>query len=186
MHNFNTYLFTAINQGATLYKPLDIFFIVATSYFFSYIVFFTVGCYLLVYLPHKAENPLIRLRRFLQGFQVAVSVFITWYIVKILKMVLAVSRPYTVLNDANLLVSNSTATESFPSGHAALLMALATGVYFYHKKLGYILFLLTGIVGLSRIYVGVHYPLDVFGGAVIGYIIPFIFYRVFAKQVKTS
>ena len=37
------------------------------------------------------------------------------------------------------------------------------------------------IVGYSRIYLGVHYPADIFGGALLGTLIGFLCYRVFVK-----
>jgi diacylglycerol kinase family enzyme/membrane-associated phospholipid phosphatase len=59
-------------------------------------------------------------------------------------------------------------TTSFPSGHAASAAAFATGVTVELAPAGAPLGLLAAAVGFSRIYVGVHYPLDVLVGAGIG------------------
>src|SRR3954469_20872490 len=59
-------------------------------------------------------------------------------------------------------------TTSFPSGHAASAPALATGVASEFPPAGAPLAVLAAAVGASRVYVGVHYPLDVLVGAATG------------------
>jgi undecaprenyl-diphosphatase len=59
-------------------------------------------------------------------------------------------------------------TTSFPSGHAASAAAFATGVAVELPRAGVPLGVLAAAVGGSRVYVGVHYPLDVLVGAGIG------------------
>lgn len=60
---------------------------------------------------------------------------------------------------------------SFPSGHAATSFAAATILSFAWPRLAPILFLLAAAVAFSRVYVGVHYPLDIIGGAVLGVLV---------------
>ena len=57
---------------------------------------------------------------------------------------------------------------SFPSGHTTIAFACATVLAFLQPRLGFPVFLLAAAIGFSRIYVGVHYPLDVLGGVVLG------------------
>jgi len=57
---------------------------------------------------------------------------------------------------------------SFPSGHAATSFAAATVLTATSPRWGPLWFLLALAIGFSRVYVGVHYPLDVLGGAVLG------------------
>jgi undecaprenyl-diphosphatase len=57
---------------------------------------------------------------------------------------------------------------SFPSGHASTGFAAATMLSFAFPRLAPLLLLLASAVAFSRVYVGVHYPLDVVGGAALG------------------
>jgi len=57
---------------------------------------------------------------------------------------------------------------SFPSGHAATSFAAATILSFAFPRFAPLLFVLAAAVAWSRVYVGVHYPLDILGGALLG------------------
>ena len=65
----------------------------------------------------------------------------------------------------------ASSTHSFPSGHAATSFACATVLSFYAPRLRGPLFALATLIGLSRIYNGMHYPTDVLAGAVLGVLV---------------
>jgi len=72
----------------------------------------------------------------------------------------------------------------FVSSHAANFFAIATYVYLCFKsysKLWLLLFLWASLIGYSRIYLGVHYPSDIFGGAILGLGIGFLVYKLLNK-----
>ena len=74
-------------------------------------------------------------------------------------------RPFEALGFTPLIPESGS---SFPSGHATWFFALALVVWFANRKWGWWFFALATINGIARIYVGVHWPFDILGGAAIG------------------
>lgn len=74
-------------------------------------------------------------------------------------------RPFDALGFMPLVSETGT---SFPSGHAAFFFALAAIVFFANRHWGIWYFLASAAISIARIYVGVHWPLDILGGALIG------------------
>ncbi len=77
------------------------------------------------------------------------------------------TRPFFVLEEVKLLLPYKESL-SFPSGHTAFLFAVSTIIFFYNKKLGIFLFALSFIGGVSRAIMGIHWPGDIFAGALVG------------------
>ncbi|KWH29097.1 phosphatase PAP2 family protein [Burkholderia stagnalis] len=67
---------------------------------------------------------------------------------------------------------------SFPSDHAMLWMAVATGIFLMSRRLGVLALLYTTVfICLPRAYLGFHYPTDLLGGAAIGIAITWLMTR---------
>lgn len=81
-------------------------------------------------------------------------------------------RPCNALSpeQCRLLVGRSSAM-SFPSAHAANSFAMATVASWRLNRFAPLLFLFAAAVAYSRIYVGVHYPVDTIAGAILGALI---------------
>jgi undecaprenyl-diphosphatase len=79
-------------------------------------------------------------------------------------------RPCQVLQGFRLLTDCNT-SYSFPSSHAVNIFAAAYFLSQPFRRLAPLFFCIAAIVAYSRVYIGIHYPLDVIGGAAIGLLI---------------
>jgi len=84
-----------------------------------------------------------------------------------LKLLAQRDRPPTVILDPEPLMQVPK-TSSFPSGHAASSFACAYVLSRFAPRLTVFFYVLALGIAFSRIYVGVHYPIDVLVGAMLG------------------
>jgi undecaprenyl-diphosphatase len=94
---------------------------------------------------------------------VAVAVGLADAIVDLVKLAVPRHRPF------EHQLGPSERTHSFPSGHAATACAGATMLAAYVPRWRAAFYALAVLIGLSRLYNGVHYPTDVIAGAVLGF-----------------
>ncbi|MFA6279046.1 MAG: phosphatase PAP2 family protein [Candidatus Paceibacterota bacterium] len=88
-------------------------------------------------------------------------------------------RPFVILSTVQPLISVSSweNLQSFPSGHTIFFFALATVLYCFNKKIGWWAFGAAALIGVARIYVGVHWPSDIIIGAILGILTGWIIHR---------
>lgn len=87
--------------------------------------------------------------------------------VQITKLLFPRKRPYMTIEKTNIL-DNPLQDHSFPSGHTTAIFAVMTPYIFALPSVSVVLILVGIFVGLSRIYLGLHYPSDVIAGAILG------------------
>ena len=137
--------------------PLDLLF-EALSY---------VGSYGLVWLVIAVAVSGFSWSRPWLWTRVGVAILISESFSAVLKHWIARDRPPLADPDPVPLVSLP-ATHSFPSGHATVSFACATTLALAVPRLRVPLYTLAGLIAFSRVYVGVHYPLDVLAGGALG------------------
>ena len=76
-------------------------------------------------------------------------------------------RPYLAHPGTHLFIAPS-GDPSFPSDHATGAFAIAVSLLLRMRKVGLAALVLAVVIAFSRVAVGVHYPSDVLGGALIG------------------
>lgn len=77
------------------------------------------------------------------------------------------ARPFISDGDTHLLIRHA-ADNGFPSDHTTLAFAVAGAILVWRRSLGLVCLVLATALGIARIYVGVHWPSDIIGGAVVG------------------
>ncbi|WP_248929935.1 phosphatase PAP2 family protein [Paenibacillus hamazuiensis] len=101
------------------------------------------------------------------GLQSCIALALSHIPVAIVKKKYPRLRPYLVLPGTHTC-KNPLTDHSFPSGHTTAIFSVVVPLVWLQPWLGIILLPLASIVGLSRIYLGQHYPSDCLAGAVIG------------------
>lgn len=168
------FFFYNLAHQSSLVDGLIVFFAV----YFPYLVIFSAGIFLLMHHEVlKAENPyqvfLQKKREILSAFLVGI---LAWILAYGLKFLFQFPRPFDALSGVSSLIPES--GFGFPSGHATFFMALAMSIFFFHKKFGYIFIFFAILIGVARVVSGVHFPVDILAGFILGALVAY-----FAKNV---
>jgi len=128
----------------------------------------------------------------------AATLLMTYIITNLcLKPWIARTRPYEVIEGLTRIIEKQS-DRSFPSGHTANSMAVGVSLWivsrkyeilgdkklYFPKKAGWLVLIYSILIGLSRLYVGVHFPTDVLGGALIAILDSWIIFSAYQQIVK--
>lgn len=151
---------------------------------FPYIVILLAGIFLLFH--HEVFSSEKPFKALMQKWKEIVLVFfsgiLAWCFASVLKILIHSPRPFIVFPKVVSIISET--NFSFPSGHATFYMALAFAIFFSHKKAGYWFMSFALLIGLARIAAGVHFPVDILGGFILGILTAYLV-RYLYKKIKT-
>jgi undecaprenyl-diphosphatase len=91
-------------------------------------------------------------------------------------------RPCHIVNGVQVvqnvhLIVGCGGGKSFPSSHAVNNFAMATMFALFYPRWKYALWAWAALIALSRVFVGVHFPSDILGGAVIGSVVALLVFK---------
>jgi len=91
------------------------------------------------------------------------------------------------MGHVRLLLNNCSGGFSFPSSHAVNHFGFAMFVFLtlrpIFKKWGYLLFFWAGSIVYGQVYVGVHYPIDILCGSILGCLLGYMMATIFNKKI---
>lgn len=112
------------------------------------------------------------------GVKCTISLILSTIIAQIFKKGVSRIRPFLTISNLNIKKIGID-EYSFPSGHTTAAFTVSIMISLFYPTVTFVLMLLACVIGISRIYLGVHYPSDVFAGAILGTISSFlVFYLI--------
>lgn len=161
LHQWEAFVLNAV-EGLR-WGPLTVFFVLASAWWVKGPLFVAIGA--------VADVRSGRRFPFASAFA-CVSALAAGALSMLLKQWFDRTRPPHSGIGVEPLVATPT-DPSFPSGHTVTAFAAATVVASFHPRLRWPVFALAAVVGFSRMYLGVHYWLDVMAGAAVGITVGF-------------
>jgi len=140
--------------------------------------FILLGLLLIVLIIYKDKKAGLRTL-----IVASMAVILSDFLAAQIKDLVSRIRPCHALTQVNLLVGCG-GSYSFPSGHAANIFTAMVFLSLRYKKYSPLFLAIAVAVAYSRVYVGVHYPLDVLGGAMLGTLTAFGFDWIDRKGLK--
>jgi undecaprenyl-diphosphatase len=170
--SFNQDLFYAIFSQSGKSGTLDALMIFGADYLVFAIVFIII---LAFFMGGEKEK-----RAF---FLTILGGILTMLVIQIIHQFIQIPRPFIEYSIKPLINLNS-GMVSFPSTHTSLSAVIASAFLLNKSKLAVFLIMAMLFVGFCRIYVGVHYPIDIFGGIVLGFVITYFTFLITNKLFK--
>ena len=146
----------------------NFFFSFSTNPFIAWSALFISNVLIYVFILVAILIPIIKNRDYIYGAVNLCGAAGSWIVAYILKHIFTIPRPFVTLHLVPLFMETGF---SFPSSHVTVISAIATIVWSIDHKLGIAFFIFTVLVALSRMIIGVHYPIDVIAGFVLGILI---------------
>lgn len=165
IEKFNISIFKYINHFAGVNNILDIFAVIAAKY----LVFVFILWLFYLWLKKEKKYKIIALY---SGYSVALGMLLN----SLISFFYYHPRPFMI--PVGILLVHHVPESSFPSGHTTFTLSIALMLVYFKetRSTGLILSILGFVVGLARIFCGVHFPMDIIGSIGVALVASFIIY----------
>lgn len=170
----NEAIFESINGLATHHALLDSVMIFSSAYLPYLIALCMAAMYLAGVIGRNK-------RRRQTAVHTAVLLALNLLLAFLIGQIWYEPRPF-LTRKVNLLYPH-VSDSSFPSDHATATLSIALGLGRADTILGIVLALLSGIVGVSRVYVGHHYPFDILGSYALVFLTEYLYHKFVETKV---
>lgn len=135
-----------------------------------------IACLLLWFLyrawkKHAMSGRLICFSCFHEVIMVILTGGVAWGVAGLAKILVNTARPFAIQALEVIPLFIPADPWGFPSGHTALFFALGIVSWFHDRTVGVVVLVAAGLIGVTRVMSGVHFPLDIIGGMIIAGII---------------
>lgn len=113
------------------------------------------------------------------GTQCIISIILSTTVAQVLKKAINRTRPFLSIDTLNVKKIDID-KYSFPSGHTAAAFSLGIMLSLFYHSIAFIFIILSFLVGISRVYLGVHYPSDILIGSLLGSTFSLLVYFLFS------
>lgn len=166
MFSLDLQIFNFIHQLVGKSRLLDLTAIFFADYF-GYI--FVLVFLFIIFSSKKLKEAMFNLSFVSLAILLSRGIF-----TEVLRFFFFRNRPFVELG-FNPLINHSASEASFPSGHMTFYFALVFALYYLdYKKWSWLFIPGLVLMGLARIYAGVHWPLDIAAGIVVAFVSVFI------------
>jgi len=163
-----------INSAANKYALLDAIMIFSAVYLLYIISFIALFLGIKAFLS----------KRYFHIIFFAANLLIIYVLLQGAALLYVNERPFVIYEITQLVDRDP--GRSFPSNHTAAAFAIAIGsLLFFHKKIGLALLVPALLIAFSRIYVGLHHPIDILGGIIIATTATLLIYTLYIKKFSS-
>lgn len=177
MTYINDTIFSFLNGFALQYAWLDMLII----FFAEHVPYIVLGVVLLLFWHQRKEG----VRAITALGMVLVSAGLAYLFADIIKDIVASPRPFLVASDVNLVFMHG-GMDAYPSGHAAFFFALAFGLYWDYPRFAWWFLLVAFLISIARVTAGIHWPIDVGGGFLLGGVVAVLVHLIYSYMRKSA
>jgi len=175
--SFDTALFEALNSLAGSSALLDS----VAVFFASYSQFLWVLFLLILYfIPSKK----MATHREMVSLSIIAALVARYAVKNSILFFYSRPRPFEVSEVHQLVVTPIVENfQSFPSGHALFFFAIATVIFLFRKDWGVFAYAAAILMGIARVYAGVHWPSDILAGALLGILVGWGIVKIYGRYL---